>query len=114
MAPRHVARAVRRFGRAHGPGYGAALIASRIRAAAYKFSASPCASAPRSWPGRLHYLAFDLLIGTWEARDARERQLPHLLLVPCLFLTLMFGPLGWLTYMGVRTLRPQPSAPRAI
>jgi threonine/homoserine/homoserine lactone efflux protein len=64
--------------------------------------------------GWLHYLAFDLLIGTWEARDARERQLPHLLLVPCLFLTLMFGPLGWLTYMGVRTLRPQPSAPRAI
>lgn len=52
--------------------------------------------------GWLHYLAFDLLIGTWEARDARERGVPHVLLVPCLFLTLMFGPAGWLLYMGVR------------
>jgi hypothetical protein len=53
--------------------------------------------------GWLHYLAFDLLIGTWEARDAAERGVPHLLLVPCLFLTLMFGPAGWLLYMGVRS-----------
>lgn len=52
--------------------------------------------------GWLHYLAFDLLIGTWEARDARERGVPHLLLVPCLFMTLMFGPAGWLAYLGVR------------
>jgi hypothetical protein len=52
--------------------------------------------------GWIHYLAFDLLVGTWEARDARERGLPHLLLVPCLFLTFMFGPAGWLLYMGVR------------
>ena len=55
--------------------------------------------------GWLHYLAFDLLIGTWEARDARERGVPHVLLVPCLFLTLMFGPGGWLLYMGVRRRR---------
>ena len=55
--------------------------------------------------GWLHYLAFDLLIGTWEARDARERGVPHLLLVPCLFLTLMFGPAGWLAYLGVRVVR---------
>jgi hypothetical protein len=51
--------------------------------------------------GWLHYLAFDLLIGTWEARDARERGVPHLVLVPCLFLTLMFGPAGWLAYITV-------------
>jgi hypothetical protein len=56
--------------------------------------------------GWLHYLAFDLLIGTWEARDARARGVPHLLLVPCLFLTLMFGPAGWLLYMGVRAAGP--------
>jgi hypothetical protein len=52
--------------------------------------------------GWVHYLAFDLLIGTWEARDARERRVPHVLLVPCLFLTFMFGPAGWLLYLGVR------------
>jgi hypothetical protein len=68
--------------------------------------------------GWLHYLAFDLLIGTWEARDARERGVPHLFLVPCLFLTLMFGPAGWLLYMVVRASRQWniaqsgPSAPR--
>jgi hypothetical protein len=53
--------------------------------------------------GWLHYLAFDLLIGTWEARDSSERGVPRWLLVPCLFFTLMFGPMGWLLYMVVRT-----------
>ena len=65
------------------------------------------------WPllaGWLHYLAFDLLIGTWEARDARERRIPHILLVPCLFMTLMFGPAGWLLYMAFRTVRARTAA----
>ena len=53
--------------------------------------------------GWLHYLAFDLLIGTWEARDSVERGVPRWLLVPCLFLTLMFGPMGWVLYRLVRT-----------
>jgi hypothetical protein len=52
--------------------------------------------------GWLHYLAFDLLIGTWEARDSIERRVPRWVLVPCLFLTLMFGPTGWLLYSLVR------------
>lgn len=57
--------------------------------------------------GWLHYLAFDLLIGAWEARDARERGVPQLVLVPCLFATLMFGPAGWLLYMAIsRTSGP--------
>ena len=55
--------------------------------------------------GWMHYAAFDLLVGTWEARDARERGVPHLWLVPCLALTLMFGPAGWLLYQGVRRSR---------
>lgn len=52
--------------------------------------------------GWLHYLAFDLLIGTWEARDSVERGVPRWILIPCLFLTFMFGPTGWLIYMGAR------------
>jgi len=62
--------------------------------------------------GWLHYLAFDLLIGSWEARDSVERGVPRWLLVPCLFLTLMFGPAGWLAYRLVRMRRwtPEPSA----
>jgi len=49
--------------------------------------------------GWMHYLAFDLLIGTWEIRDAQQHGLPHLLVVPCLILTFLFGPAGWLLYM---------------
>ena len=52
--------------------------------------------------GWIHYLAFDLLIGTWETRDAREHGVPHLQLVPCLILTFLFGPAGWLLYRIVR------------
>ena len=52
--------------------------------------------------GWLHYLAFDLLIGTWEVRDARERGIPHVVVVPCLVLTFMLGPAGWLLYLALR------------
>ncbi len=58
--------------------------------------------------GWVHYLAFDLLIGTWETRDARERGVPHLVLVPCLVLTFLFGPAGWLLYQGVRAVAARP------
>ena len=52
--------------------------------------------------GWVHYLAFDLLIGTWEVRDAHDRGIPRILVLPCLFLTFMFGPAGWLSYMALR------------
>lgn len=55
--------------------------------------------------GWTHYLVFDMLVGSWEVRDARERGIPHLLVVPCLFVTFMFGPAGWLLYRGVRATR---------
>jgi hypothetical protein len=54
--------------------------------------------------GWIHYLAFDLLIGSWEVRDARDRGIPHLAVVPCLLLTFMFGPAGWLLYMAERAV----------
>jgi hypothetical protein len=53
--------------------------------------------------GWLHYLAFDLLIGRWELIDARERGIHVLLVAPCLVVTLLFGPAGWLAYQIVRT-----------
>jgi ABA4-like protein len=58
--------------------------------------------------GWVHYLCFDLLVGCWEVRDARGRGLPHMLVVPCLVLTFMFGPAGWLLYQGVRSAYPRP------
>jgi hypothetical protein len=55
--------------------------------------------------GWTHYLAFDLLVGSWEVRDARRLGIPHLLVVPCLVLTFLFGPVGWLLYMALRAAR---------
>jgi hypothetical protein len=52
--------------------------------------------------GWVHYLAFDLFVGSWEVRDAQRLALPHLLVVPCLLLTLLFGPVGFLSYLVVR------------
>lgn len=51
--------------------------------------------------GWLHYLAFDLLVGTWEVLDSQRRGVPHLFVVPCLLLTFMFGPAGWLLYVVI-------------
>jgi len=55
--------------------------------------------------GWIHYLAFDLFVGSWEVRDARERGISHLLVVPCLALTFLFGPAGWLLYLAIRSTR---------
>jgi len=49
-------------------------------------------------------------VGTWEARDSRERGVPHWQLIPCLLLTFMFGPAGWLLYLGVRSLPTRAAA----
>ncbi|BDS13125.1 ABA4-like family protein [Aureispira anguillae] len=52
--------------------------------------------------GWIHYLAFDLFVGMWESVDAQKNGLPHYLLVPCLVLTLMYGPLGFVLYWVFR------------
>jgi hypothetical protein len=52
--------------------------------------------------GWIHYLAFDLFIGSWEVRDAQRVGVHHLLVVPCLVLTFIFGPVGLLLYFILR------------
>lgn len=52
--------------------------------------------------GWVHYLVFDLFVGAWEVRDAQRRGIPHGYVVPCLFLTLMLGPIGLLSYLCLR------------
>jgi hypothetical protein len=52
--------------------------------------------------GWVHYLAFDLFVGAWESRDAQRLGIPRLAVIPCLILTFLLGPLGWLTYMILR------------
>lgn len=55
--------------------------------------------------GWIHYLTFDLFIGAWEVRDAKERGIHRLLVLPCLILTFLFGPVGLLSYFTLRSLR---------
>lgn len=55
--------------------------------------------------GWVHYLAFDLFIGSWQVREAVRRGIPHGLVVPCLFLTFMLGPVGLLLFLAVRWFR---------
>lgn len=59
--------------------------------------------------GWTHYLAFDLFIGGWEVRDARQRGISHLLIVPALVLTFLVGPAGLLLYLAIRWLAPSPA-----
>ena len=52
--------------------------------------------------GWIHYLAFDLFIGSWEVRDSQRHDIHHLLVVPCLILTFWAGPAGLLVYLLIR------------
>jgi hypothetical protein len=52
--------------------------------------------------GWVHYLAFDLLLGAWQVRTARREGIAHLQLLPCLLVTFMFGPAGYLLFQVLR------------
>lgn len=52
--------------------------------------------------GWIHYLAFDLFTGSWEVRDAQRLGIRHWIVVPCLVLTFLFGPVGLALYLLVR------------
>mmetsp|Transcript_69030 Transcript_69030/g.77218 ORF Transcript_69030/g.77218 Transcript_69030/m.77218 type:complete len:178 (+) Transcript_69030:241-774(+) len=59
--------------------------------------------------GWIHYVVYDALIGRWIVLDAMDRGcsvLIHVLvIIPCLLLALLFGPMGWLLYVAlIRTL----------
>jgi len=57
--------------------------------------------------GWVHYLAFDLFVGTWIAREGVRSGLPRLLVLPCLALTFLVGPVGLLAFLGLRAaVRP--------
>jgi hypothetical protein len=52
--------------------------------------------------GWVHYLAFDLFVGAWITRTARADGINHLLILPCLVLTFLFGPAGFLAFTALR------------
>lgn len=55
--------------------------------------------------GWTHYLAFDLFIGLWIARDADSKGFSRLVQLPFLTLTFLFGPTGLLAWLVVREAR---------
>jgi hypothetical protein len=54
--------------------------------------------------GWLHYLAFDLFVGTWIARQGLSEGLNPFLLLLCLPVTFMLGPVGFLLYLIIRSI----------
>jgi hypothetical protein len=60
--------------------------------------------------GWLHYLAFDLFIGAWIARQADAIGLPRLLQAPILVATFMVGPVGLVLFLTLRPLYRRKSA----
>ncbi|GAB3329366.1 ABA4-like family protein [Larkinella ripae] len=57
--------------------------------------------------GWIHYLAFDLAVGSWLLRNGQRRNVPHLWLVPCLIGSFLFGPVGLLLYLLGRSVKQQ-------
>ena len=54
--------------------------------------------------GWIHYLAFDMLAGLYIVRDAEKNNLPPYSITICLLFTFMAGPLGWTSYILLRTI----------
>ena len=58
--------------------------------------------ADGAFAGWLHYLVFDPCVGLGIVLDAQQHKVPHLLCVPCLLLTMLAGPMGFLAYYILR------------
>lgn len=58
--------------------------------------------------GWTHYLAFDLFVGLWIARDADAKNIARLIQAPILLATFMAGPLGLGLWLAIR----EPAARR--
>lgn len=54
--------------------------------------------------GWIHYLAFDLFVGSWVVSDSRNQGIHHLIIVPVLFATFMLGPAGLVVYLLIRSV----------
>lgn len=54
--------------------------------------------------GWIHYLAFDLFVCSWVVRDSVANAIHHAVILPSLFLSFMVGPIGYLSYLLIRTL----------
>ncbi|MEO8249967.1 MAG: ABA4-like family protein [Burkholderiales bacterium] len=84
---------VRYWGSAPGGGFGSLDAVATLFAAPGKLLG-----------GWVHYLAFDLLIARWIVDDGLAARLPRWLLLPCLIPAFLYGPVGLLLYLALRTV----------
>jgi len=54
--------------------------------------------------GWIHYLAFDLAVGTYIAMKSDEAGLSRIVQLPLLFLAFMFGPIGFMAFVFIKTM----------
>lgn len=54
--------------------------------------------------GWMHYLAFDLMVGLYIIHNSQQYGINRFLIIPALLLTFMFGPVGLLIYLIIRTI----------
>jgi hypothetical protein len=57
-----------------------------------------------AFAGWLHYCTFDPLVGLAIVLDAKRVRVPHAFCVPCIVATAFMGPVGFLSYLLLRTL----------
>ena len=60
--------------------------------------------------GWTHYLAFDLFVGLWIAKDADHKRFGRLVQLPFLLATLIAGPVGLLVWLLFRERRARQAA----
>ena len=54
--------------------------------------------------GWLHYLAFDLFVGSWIAIEADKARISRIIQAAPLIATFMFGPVGFLLFLLTRVM----------
>ncbi len=61
--------------------------------------------------GWVHYLAFDLAIGLFITFNAAKHGINRFLMLPVLFLTLFYGPFGFLVYLIILAIKQKTPMP---
>jgi hypothetical protein len=52
-----------------------------------------------------HFLAFDLMVAVWIKKNSVKYGIRHWLIIPALVMTCMLGPLGFLIYLLIRSIK---------
>ena len=60
--------------------------------------------------GWVHFLAFDLFVGAWICSTARSDGIKFWIVLPCLPVTFLFGPAGYLLFSLVRLVAKSAKA----